>query len=97
LRTYTFAFHGSYKLILNKISTFKFEFIKNWNNSYESPPIRYYFLGNKVTKLNLIKVIIKLGLYRSEIENFDLKIMPGLEVISQKDYKFKWTNRCLQA
>jgi hypothetical protein len=54
-------------------------------------------LGNKVIKLNMIRLIIRLWPYRSEIEKFDLKIMPGLEVKSQKDYKFKGTNRCLQA
>jgi hypothetical protein len=54
-------------------------------------------LGNKVTKLNVIRLNIRLWPYRLEIENFDLKIMPGLEVKSQKDYRFKWTNRCLQA
>jgi hypothetical protein len=55
------------------------------------------FLGNKVSKLELINLIIELWPYRLEIENFDLKIMPWLEVFTQEHYKFRWTNKCLES
>jgi hypothetical protein len=55
------------------------------------------FLESKVSKLDLINLIIELWPYRPEIENFDFKIMPWLEVLAQDNYRFIWTNNCLKA
>jgi hypothetical protein len=91
------AYQGYHQLKFNKNLTLKYAFIKDGYSSFENEPYRYHFLGSKVSKLDLINLIIKLWPYRSEIENFDFKIMPWLEVLVQDNYRFVWTNKCLKA
>jgi hypothetical protein len=78
------AFQGHYKLRFNKDLTINCEFIPNEYCTFEIQPWKYHFLGTKVSKLDLINLIIELWPYRPEIENFDLKIMPWLKFLHKK-------------
>jgi hypothetical protein len=74
-------------LRVTKDLTLNFEFFPNEYSTFEIKPWKYQFLGTKVSKLDLINLIIELWPYTTEIKNFDLKIMPWLEVFTQKNYK----------
>jgi hypothetical protein len=71
--------------------------LKNEYSTFESKPYRYHLLGSKVSQLDLKNLIIELWPYRPEIENFDFKIMPWLEVLAQDNHRFIWTNKGLKA
>jgi hypothetical protein len=83
-------------LRVTKDLTLNFEFFPNEYSTFEIKPWKYQFLGTKVSKLDLINLITELWPYTTEIKNFDLKIMPWLEVFTQKNYKIIYTNEYLE-
>jgi hypothetical protein len=70
--------------------------LRNWYNPLKNKILKYHFLGDVISKLNLINLIIFYWPYRPQIDYFDLKIMPWLKILFQESYRFVWSKQCYE-
>jgi hypothetical protein len=88
------AFKGFYQVEPEKNWSVNYIPLRNWYNPLKTKILKYHFLGDIISKLDLINLIIFYWPYRSQIEYFDLKIMPWLRILSQDRYRFVWSKEC---
>ena len=78
-------------------STSDLTLMPKWYVPFDENVLSLHHIGKVVTKLELIKLLITFWPYRSEIEGFDLIVIPWLELLSQYNYRFRWTRDCYRS
>jgi hypothetical protein len=56
----------------------------------------FYDIGQKVTKLQILKLLIAFWPYKNDINGFSRIVMPWLQALSRKSYLQTWTLKCQQ-
>jgi hypothetical protein len=88
------AFKGFYRVEPEKNWSINYIPLRNWYNPLKTKILKNHFLGDIISKLDLINLIIFYWPYLPKIEYFDLKIMPWLKILSQDKYRFIWSKEC---
>jgi hypothetical protein len=90
------AFKGFFRVEPEKNWSLNYIPFRNWYNPLKRKIVKYYFLGDIVSRLELINLIIFYWPYRPQIASFDLKIMPWLKILFQDRYRFVWSKECYE-
>jgi hypothetical protein len=56
----------------------------------------FYDIGQKVTKLQILKLLIAFWPYKNDIKGISEIVMPWLQALSRKSYLQTWTLECQQ-